>query len=321
MNLFVSPSANPYWNLATEEYLLKNSGEDFIFLYVNQPCVVVGKHQNTLKEIDSHFTEKYNILISRRLSGGGAVYHDQGNLNFSFIQTLPFGENISYPRITHPIFDYLQTEVAPTLILNERNDFMLDENKISGSAMHVYKNRVLAHGTLLIDCDLKQLSASLQGKPDHYSDKAIASKRAKVKNLSSSANPLTTQKVINGFTSYLHKRIGLLKNLELDNLALEKIQILTSEKFGNPDWIYGYSPKYQFSNSIHIEGTIIPFDLAIAKGVIENVRINVKLEVEPPIIHELNTLIGKKHNLKYLLNWNNSSPGFQINPIIIDAIF
>jgi len=137
MNLLISSSTDPYHNLATEEFLLKNSGEDFIYLYVNRPCVVVGKHQNAQKEIDSNFAYNNNILLARRLSGGGAVYHDEGNLNFSFIRSVSFGENISYQSIPQFLFTFLK-QLIPSISLSERNDFLLDGNKISGSAMHVY---------------------------------------------------------------------------------------------------------------------------------------------------------------------------------------
>ena len=104
MNLLISSSQDPYWNLATEEYLLKNSFEDYLFLYINNPCVVVGKHQIAQKEVNAPFILANNILVARRLSGGGAVYHDKGNLNFSFIQSVGISESISYKIITEFIF-------------------------------------------------------------------------------------------------------------------------------------------------------------------------------------------------------------------------
>ena len=128
MNLLISSSLNPYWNLATEEYLLKNYTEDFIFLYINQPCVVVGKHQNAQKEINSKYINNNNILVARRLSGGGSVYHDEGNLNFSFIQSVTTGENISYQSLTNSVYQFFKI-LNSDITLSNRNDYLLKGKK------------------------------------------------------------------------------------------------------------------------------------------------------------------------------------------------
>jgi len=295
MNLLISKSQDPYFNLATEEYLLKHSTEDFIFLYVNQPCVVVGKHQNTPKEINSKYIFENNILIARRLSGGGTVYHDEGNLNFSFIQSTKYGDNINYQDITLPIFDFLKG-IFPNLIISKRNDFQLEGKKVSGSALHIYKNRVLAHGTLLIDCILANLSAALQNHVSRYNDKAIASVKAQVQNLSSPINILTANSLIANITEHLLVNYGA-AHYGLAAYAYQEIQELASTKYAIQDWIFGYSPKYKYSNNFNFENNHISYALEVAKGVIETINYESKNELSHSNILVMNSLIGFNHNI------------------------
>ena len=207
MKLLISSSSDPYYNLAAEEYLLKFCKEDFLFLYINQPCVVVGKHQIALKEINSQFILENKILIARRLSGGGSVYHDEGNLNFSFISSIPQGENISFQTISKPIIRFLVNSGLDVEI-SDRNDIISNGKKVSGSAMHIYKNRVLAHATLLIDSNLTNLSGALKGNPDRFTDKSINSKRSEVMNLSEIDNRLNSRIVLSELVKFLANESG-----------------------------------------------------------------------------------------------------------------
>lgn len=317
MKLLISSSFDPYQNLATEEYLLKNSREDYIFLYLNQPCVVVGKHQNTQKEIDAVFAKNNNILIARRLSGGGAVYHDPGNLNFSFLQTLPSGEYGSYERITRPVFSILKEKIIPSIQLNERNDFILEGKKISGSAMHLYKDRVLAHGTLLINCNLENLSASLHGKVALYEDKAIASKKVPVINIVASNPILTPQRIIEHFKVELVKDSYSYQLSQLDETALYAIQTLVKEKYSQPEWIYGYSPKYRFRNEVVLNGSILHFDLTVVKGIIESYSLESNNELDQRIAISFSQLIGKHHEINSLIDWTRSAEDHSLKLLLL----
>jgi len=295
MNLLISNNIDPYYNLATEEYLLKDSQEDYIFLYVNRPCVVVGKHQITQKEINSNFIYANNISVARRLSGGGTVYHDEGNLNFSYIQAIPPNGSISYQTITQSIFEYLKTKI-PTLELSERNDFMLQGKKISGSAMHVYKNRLIAHGTLLIDCNLSNLSLSLKANQERFKDKSISSRKSMVMNASEVSNILYIKTLINEFTHFISETLPVSLS-SLSMVALEKIEELALTKYSTESWIFGYSPKYTYTNSFVYRKRKIQYTLIVVKALIQDVIVEQPDNLSKSNKLKINALVGKQHNI------------------------
>ena len=299
MNLFISPCTDPYWNLAAEEILLKTSTENWLFLYVNKPCVVVGKHQTTQKEINPLYIYRNNVLVARRLSGGGAVYHDEGNLNFSYIRTMDHGENLSYQMITQSMVAFL-TELVPEIRLSARNDLLLGENKISGSAMHVFKNRVLAHGTLLINCDLTHLSSALKGNPERFKDKSIASHRSPVMNLSQVNARLTPLLLITLFAEYLVKKEAMVQFTHLPSITQELISDLAVSRYRTSEWIYGYSPRYLYQNTVLAQTSKIAYQLEVEKGIIEDFII-VEGELNSDIKLLFNKLIGISHNIFALL--------------------
>lgn len=292
MKLLISPYNDPYLNLATEEFLLKSSDEDFTFIYVNKPCVVVGKHQIAQKEINSNFIYENNVLLARRLSGGGTVYHDEGNLNFSYIQSVPPGGSISYRDITQSIFEFLKGKV-PGLQLSERNDLLLEGKKVSGSAMHVYKNRVIAHGTLLIDCNLQNLSMALKANQERFSDKSIVSRKSVVMNLSSENSQLTINSIIKDFSLLLSSR-NKAEVYHLPKSSLLSIQLLSESKYATKDWIFDYSPKYTYNSNFAYKKKVVKYKLEVVKGSIVLVAVEQPDDIDNSLI--LNILQGKKHN-------------------------
>ena len=177
-----SPSTNPYFNLASEEYLLKCLQEDVFLLYRNAPSIVVGKHQNTLAEINLPFVQEQDILVARRISGGGTVFHDLGNLNFAFFTTGKESDLVNYKRATLPVIEAL-AEMGLDVKLGERNELLLKKLKISGTASHVWKKRVLHHGTLLFSSEMKNLKAALKTVKERFTDRAVRSVPARVTNI------------------------------------------------------------------------------------------------------------------------------------------
>ncbi|MEI7829281.1 MAG: lipoate--protein ligase [Prolixibacteraceae bacterium] len=319
MNLLISSNMDSYWNLATEEYLLKNSQEDFIFLYVNKPSVVVGKHQIAQKEVNSKFINDNNILVARRLSGGGAVYHDEGNLNISFIQTGKPGENISYKKITEIFYHFLNTQ-APELGLNERNDFVVNGKKVSGSAMHIFKSRILAHCTLLVECNLTNLSSALKGHPDRFTDKSISSKRSEVMNLSENSPSVSIEKLIIDFVTHMKENYAEPTVYELNSIDNEKIQNLATTKYSNINWIYGYSPRYIYRNSISFRNAIFHYVLEIDKGIIESVSLDLTHSINTKIELKLNELRGMQHNPQLQIELKNAKDFSEIDEIIVSSL-
>lgn len=249
MQVFISKSNSPFYNLALEEVLLKNGNEDFFLLYRNKPSVIIGKHQIPYCEVDYKFIQENNILIARRLSGGGTVYHDLGNLNFSFILNTIEGKQINFRKYSGPILDFLK-KIGVNAYFNDRNDILLNGKKISGNAEHVYKNRVLHHGTLLYNSTKDNLSRSLAGNKERYKSKAVESVRRKVCNIKEESN-LSIQ--IEDFEEMLYNHIAnqqSVKELVPSDTYERLINELADNKYSTEKWNFEYSPKYQFENTI-----------------------------------------------------------------------
>jgi lipoate-protein ligase A len=287
---FISKEINPYVNLSLEEYYLKNSEDNFFILYRNSPSVVIGKHQNLLKELNVLWTHEHNVNICRRLSGGGTVYQDFGNLNFSFIINCFNLEKVNYKEFTFPIVKALNS-FNLKVENSDRNDLLLAGMKISGNAMHIFKNRVICHGTLLYDSNLNDLSTALKNNPERYTDKSIKSVSSKVTNIS---QYLTKKMEVKEFTETL-----FLRTMDyLENPAVyipsedEKTSFikLSQEKYSTWEWIYSYSPKYVFGNKLLLNDKNSFFELFVEKGIITEVKTSDKY-------YFLSKLLNRKHDL------------------------
>jgi len=156
MKYIDSQSYSPYFNLALEEHILKNKNvkEDIVFLWKNTPTIVVGNNQNAIEEINTPFANEKEIKVVRRLSGGGAVYQDLGNLNFTFLKRLEKPSNLEIKKFALPIVEALNKLSVPAE-LTGRNDITVGGKKISGNAQRLFRNKLLHHGTLLFDKDME----------------------------------------------------------------------------------------------------------------------------------------------------------------------
>ena len=294
MKIYRSQSTDPYFNLATEEFFLKNSIDDLFMIYTNATSIVVGKHQNALAEINSCYCHENDIKVARRLSGGGTVFHDAGNVNFSIIQTVSGTDMINYQKFASPIKESLQ-QLGLDVQFSERNDLIIDGLKISGSAMHVFKQRVLAHGTLLFNADLEKLSNALKNSREKYTDKAIKSVKSKVANL---GDYLAKMK-INGLIEHLIKTVGNNNSMiDLDKNDISLINKQIDNKYLTFDWVFGYSPKYQFATKVNAEAEIV---LHVEKGIIQQVDLKNAPQENSSIQLLSNYLVGKKHEFSYLI--------------------
>ncbi|MBE6530782.1 MAG: lipoate--protein ligase [Ruminococcaceae bacterium] len=182
MKFLVLKTKDPYLNLAVEEYLFLGSEDDIFMLWQNEPTVVIGKNQNAYAEINMDFIEKNRIHIARRITGGGAVYHDLGNLNYTFISSNKAKEGIDFEYFTRPIIEALAS-IGVVAELSGRNDLMAEGKKISGNAQHTANGRTLHHGTLLFDSDLDVLSSALKVDEEKIRAKGIKSTRSRVTNI------------------------------------------------------------------------------------------------------------------------------------------
>jgi lipoate---protein ligase len=264
---------DPYFNLAAEEYVLKNFQDDVFMLWQNSPSIIVGKHQNTLAEINLEWATKNKIPVVRRISGGGTVFHDLGNLNFTFIRNVEGENHVDFRKFTAPVIAILQS-FGLNARFEGRNDITVDGRKVSGNAEHVYKKRVLHHGTLLFSSRLNDLSSALKVTQAKFQDKAVKSVRSRVTNISEHlSEPMDVLAFKDMIQQYLTNQNPDVKNVvftESDTAAIEK---LVREKYKTWEWNFGYSPKYSFSRTIRTNGGSIQFNFDVRDGVIRNARI------------------------------------------------
>lgn len=273
MLCLISPYTDPYFNLASEEYLLKSFKEDVFLLYRNLPSIVVGKHQNTLSEINLPYVQEQEILVARRISGGGTVFHDEGNLNFAFFTTGVEGELVDYKRATQPIIEALGG-MGLKVRLGKRNELLINGLKISGTASHVYKKRVLHHGTLLFSSEMENLSAALNPVNDKFTDRAVKSIRSRVANvrdfLTEPMDMEQFQERILNHVLKLNKQNRIYRFTEKD---IKEISSLRDSKFSTWEWNFGYSPRYKYNRTFSFGNGRIDIHMNVEKGVISELKL------------------------------------------------
>lgn len=300
MLILRSKTSNPAFNLATEEFLLNNKSEDCFYLYINDPSIIVGKHQNSLAEINVDYVKENNIIVIRRLSGGGAVFHDPGNLNFTFIMKEEEDKSADFRKYTQPIIDVLQS-LDVDAKFEGRNDMTIKGKKFSGNAKCYYNDKVLQHGTLLFNSTLPNLSQALKLNPLKYRDKAVKSISSRVTNITEHLNHELS---LEDFESLIINHVRTMYNdsiiYELTDLDVEAINKLVEEKYGTWDWNFGHSPKYNFQKGIKTTGGHVEVNLEVRKGEIKEVKIFGDF-FSPGDVGELeNLLVGVPHEREHI---------------------
>ena len=238
--------SDPAINLALEEYCLRilDPANDYFLLYINDPCIVVGKHQNIFQEVNWGYTQMNGIRLIRRISGGGAVYHDHGNLNFSFITGFKEQKLDYFKILIEPIINTLR-QLGVSVTLGAKNGIFVEGKKISGNSQHTNIKRMLSHGTLLFDADIRTLTNALDSGLDIIESKAIPSKKSEVANISEHVQqPLD----INGFRTKIIEGVaqvfGEMHEWKLSGKDWDGIYQLAVEKYQSWDWTYGHSPEF-----------------------------------------------------------------------------
>ncbi len=261
---------DPAVNLALEEYALKhiNTGEDFLLFYINEPSIIIGKNQNTVEEINGAYVKEHGIHVVRRLSGGGAVYHDLGNLNFSFI-TKDDGQSFhNFRKFTEPVVQALHS-LGVDAQLTGRNDIQVGERKISGNAQFVTKGRMFSHGTLMLASEIENVVSALNVNQDKIKSKGVKSIRSRVANISEFlAEPITMDEFKRKLLVSIFGGEGI-PEYQLSEAEWAAVRQLADERYRSWDWNYGKSPAFNIRKTGRLEG-IGTFDLRldVAGGVI-----------------------------------------------------
>ncbi len=271
MLLINGTNTNPYFNLAMEEYFLKNTDEDIFLLWRNDNAIIVGKNQNTLSEINYDYVKENDIKVVRRQSGGGAVFHDLGNINFTFISC----DNNSFSdfkRFTMPIIDALK-ELGVEAEFSGRNDLLIKNQKFSGNAQYNYKDKVMHHGTLMFSSHINDLSMALKVKPSKFEGKGVKSVKSRVTNISSHLDmDMDVLEFKDYLMNFINKRDENSHFYELTNNDIENINKLVEEKYSTWEWNFGHSPKYALNNELRYAGGSVEFSLDVKDGLIEKIK-------------------------------------------------
>jgi lipoate-protein ligase A len=304
MLCILNKSLDPYFNQATEEYFLKNFAENVFMLWQNDYTIVVGKHQNTLAEINVDYVKEKGVRVVRRLTGGGAVYHDMGNLNYTFIMGFGAeGAKVDFKKYNQPIIDVL-AQLGVEATFSGRNDILIEDQKFSGNAEHIYhqKQRVLHHGTLLYASEIEDISDALNVNPLKFEGKARKSVRSRVTNISSHLKEdigveKFGERVLEHIT-HLYPDAVPYEMTAADKAAIQK---LADEKYSQWHWNYGYSPKYGLKKGVKTPGGFVEVHLNVEKGMIVNLEIFGDFFVNKDLEPLINGLLGQEHQEEKLL--------------------
>lgn len=240
MILLQSPSSDPFFNVALEDYLVRNfdkEDEILLLLYENSDCVMLGKNQSIYKEVNFDFLRKENFTVARRISGGGTVYHGSGNLCFAFITKFSEKKINNYRFFNLPILKALNDADIPAHF-NQRNDIVCNGYKISGNAQFTNRKNIISHGTLLFNADLQLLNGALKKNTFSVEAKSVDSVRSSVSNIFSFTDRFDT---FNSFVEYLIKSLPINKHIFLAENETRNIEENAKEFFSD-EWIYGRSP-------------------------------------------------------------------------------
>lgn len=273
MRCILRPETDPWFNIAAEEFIFRNIAEETFMLWRNRPSVIIGKHQNAFAEVNHAFMKANDIKVVRRISGGGAVYHDQGNLNFTWTSYGNPNNLVDFERFTYPIVLALR-DLGLRVEVGKRHSLYLNGLKISGNAEHAFKNKVIHHGTLLFNSDLQALDSAIKPSSIKFEDKAVKSVRSNVTNIS---NYLSQQISIEAFSDFVFSKImqynPASKKYSLSDDDITEINTLRDTKYSGWDWNYGYSPAFHMETTLLTESGHCIIKCFVKNGIIQSVDV------------------------------------------------
>ncbi len=303
-------SNNPFFNHALELYVMREMEEDAFILWRNKPSILIGRNQNTLSEINMTYADENQIDVVRRVSGGGTVFCDLGNINFSFITRKGRVSNLDkegqkdcdltcsgFEKFAMPVVSALKA-LNIEAEFSGRNDILVAGSKVSGNAQYHEGNKLLHHGTLLYDGDLTLLAGALKSKPLKFKDKSVKSVASRVTNI---AVHMTEKMDVMAFRAYLRDFImrehGIEKVYQLTKKDLAEIEKIQKEKFESYDWNFGKSPSYTFDNAVKFPAGLLEYQAKIKGGLIQSLQIHGDFFGELPMENLCQHLVGTPYEI------------------------
>ncbi len=264
---------DPSFNLAFEEYILSTAkpGNRYFLLWQNDNAIIIGKHQNTVEEINQEYVDAHGIRVVRRPTGGGAVFHDLGNINFTFIQEQQDVKHFDFKSFTKPIIEMLQ-EMGVDAAFNDRNDLTIEGRKFSGNSQLVKHGWVMHHGTLLFNADLDRVNDALRVNEDKIKSKGIKSVRSRVTNI---IEHLPKQMTVEEFKQALYDYMCAHYDIEEMTLTqddIAKVEAIRDSKYGTWEWNYGASPEYDLRKDRKFEGGMVSIRMHVEHGTIAGIK-------------------------------------------------
>ncbi|HCC71598.1 MAG TPA: hypothetical protein DEQ09_10680 [Bacteroidales bacterium] len=262
-------TTDPWFNLAAEEYFFRESDSEVFMVYLNDRSVIIGKHQNPVEEANLKFLRENNIPLIRRISGGGAVYHDKGNLNYTYIRNSPDGKQLNFKEYTRLLISFFN-KYDVKAYAGEKNEIRTAGFKISGNAEHVFKNRVLHHGTILFSADLEMMSKCLSVSNAVIESRSVKSNRTNVCNLEGEMkNVSNIRELKSGLIEYVSASNHFSELWSPGEKDIKRIDIIKKEKFSTWEWNFAYGPKFTFINKFLIGDEDAEVELKVSKGIIK----------------------------------------------------
>ncbi|WP_313756751.1 lipoate--protein ligase [Tissierella sp.] len=301
----INNSNDPFFNHAAEEYLMNNFDDEIFMLWINKPSILIGRNQNTVSEINLDYVKNNGIEVVRRLSGGGTVYNDFGNMNFTFITNRnPLEPQVKngFEKFALPVINALQS-LGVNAVFTGRNDITIDDKKFSGNAQYFQKYKLLHHGTLLFDCDMSKLSLALKSKAVKFKDKGVKSVGARVTNIFPHLKkPMTLEDFKEYLKDYIIDTHNIENIYEFTEIDLKEINKIADERFSTWEWNYGKSPEYRYENAVRYPSGVVEYNLNVEDGIIVDISIYGDFFGEENIRELELALIGTKHSMDELEN-------------------
>lgn len=323
MLIVLNENTSAFFNLAAEEYMLKHFKEDVFMLWRGKDSVLIGKNQNALKEIHYPFVKAHDIDVVRRISGGGTVFCDLGNTNFSFITTQASVKTVSFKQFVSPILEVLK-RLGADATFSGRNDITIEGKKISGNAQYRDKNRVLHHGTLLFSSDMGRLSSAINPSQVKYKGSGVDSVKSRVTNIQSHLTDSTID--IIKFREIINQHI--LDTVEgasfytFSEADLNAIQLLMDEKYLTHEWNYGAAPQFSGYAEEKFSGGVLEASFTIQKGIVEDILFTGDFFSNQDVKQLCGLLKGTPHHYESLkaklmeLNFQEYLLGIEIDEVL-----